>query len=90
MRVIQLKTAAIGPKEKQALDAAFADLKSKMPQMAAMLSNPNVQKLLIAVFDQIAANPNMVSAFVGDIKNIQSGRANDSKAATPVGVGAAT
>ena len=86
MKILQLKTAVIGQNESTAFNAVFADLKSKLPTLAPMLNNPNVQKLLIAVFDQVAANPSTLSSFIGDLKNIQTGRATDAKSTMPAGM----
>lgn len=89
MRIMEVKTAAIGKAEQDALNNTFNYLSGKLPGMAGVLKTPNVKNFLTVLFDAIAKDPSLTGTFSNYLRNVGTGMINDAKATGSTVPGAA-
>lgn len=84
MRIIEVKTAAIGKAEQDALNTTFSFLSGKLPGLAGVLKTPNVRNFLTVFFDAIAKDPSLTGTFSNYLRNVGTAMTNDAKASAQV------
>ena len=86
---VAINGGEIGQKEKQAINAAMAFLKGKIPEIVPMLTNPNTQTFLTKFFDLVAADPAVLNGLKNAMQTISSSMQADA-AGTSTAIGSAS
>lgn len=84
MRVIKVAAAGeeIGQKQKQAINAAIAFLKGKIPEISPMLTNPNSRAFVIKFLDLVASDPSIMNGFKNAFQTINAAMNSDASGTT--------